>query len=138
MIIYTESVNVFQHHDNDKKNLNDISKLFTSFMLNFHTLNITYSKYMTISIYMGLKHRYGGYVEPQSGCMEFANYFSSFYHSYNQKQSLNKNFCPTSKLKDWTPSFASILRFPKWTTCLNNIHGEHFSEPLAIFLLDCK
>jgi hypothetical protein len=22
------------------------------------------------------------------------------------------NFCPTSKLKDWTPSFASILRFP--------------------------
>ena len=44
---------------------------------------------MTISIYMGLKHRYGGYVEPQSGCMEFANYFSSFYHSYNQKQSLN-------------------------------------------------
>jgi hypothetical protein len=40
----------------------------TSFMLNFHTLNITYSKYMTISICMGLKHRYGGYVEPQSGC----------------------------------------------------------------------
>ena len=36
-------------------------------MLNFHTLNITYNKYMTISIYMGLKHRYGGYVEPQSG-----------------------------------------------------------------------
>ena len=35
-------------------------------MLNFHTLNITYNKYMTISIYMGLKHRYGGYVEPQS------------------------------------------------------------------------
>jgi hypothetical protein len=44
------------------------------------------------------------------------------------------NFCLTSKLKDWTPSFASILRFPKWTTCLDNIHGEHFSAPLAIFL----
>jgi hypothetical protein len=36
-------------------------------MLNFHTLNITYNKYMTVSIYMGLKHRYGGYAEPQSG-----------------------------------------------------------------------
>ena len=58
-------------------------------MLNFHTLNITYNKYMTISIYMGLKHRYGGYAEPQSARMEFANYFSSFYHSYNQKQPLN-------------------------------------------------
>ena len=34
-------------------------------MLNFHTLNITYNKYMTISICMGLKHRYGDYVEPQ-------------------------------------------------------------------------
>jgi hypothetical protein len=28
-------------------------------------------------------------------------------------QSLNDlNFCPTSKLKDWIPSFASILKFP--------------------------
>jgi hypothetical protein len=29
----------------------------------------------------------------------------------------------------------SLIRvLPKWTTSLDNIHGEHFSEPLAIFL----
>jgi hypothetical protein len=67
--------------------LNDISKLFTSFMLNFHTLNITYNKYMTISICMGLNHRYGGYVEPQSGLYGICKLFfillsswSSFFH----------------------------------------------------------
>ena len=26
------------------------------------------------------------------------------------------------------------FKFPKWTTCLDNIHGELFSAPLAIFL----
>jgi hypothetical protein len=41
-------------------------------MLNFHTLNITYNKYMAISICMGLKHRYGDYVEPQSGLLSFS------------------------------------------------------------------
>jgi hypothetical protein len=61
-------------------------------MLNFHTLNITYNKYMTISIYMGLKHRYGGYVEPQSGLYGICKLFFillSFIYRGNQKQSLN-------------------------------------------------
>ena len=26
------------------------------------------------------------------------------------------------------------FKIPKWTTCLDNIHGELFSAPLAIFL----
>ena len=63
----TNSSQTMWKNELQNKNLNDISKLFTSFMLNFHTLNITYNKYMTISICMRLKHRYGGYVEPQSG-----------------------------------------------------------------------
>jgi hypothetical protein len=38
------------------------------------------------------------------------------------------------KIEGLDSLFRVHFKIPKWTTCLDNIHGEHFSAPLAIFL----